>query len=326
MGRGRAGRGARPGRRPSRPAGRRARARDPTPALVGAPIAGHNAPPARPPRPAALSSTSTSPESAPRSVLSERAGWLQRLRGWSKRTPLNPYWLDLRHLQRAVERLAPSATGTLLDVGVGERPYADVFAPHVTRYFGLEYPPVVFGNLNPELWNYIHVVHGIIDVFGDGHELAVRDACCDTVLSLEVLEHLPEPERCVSEMARVLRPGGRLLLTVPFVAPLHQLPYDFRRYTPRGLTELLEAHGLRVERLEPRGNVATVAGAVLSQWLLRHLAAAAAKHDGSVTMSRWRGPLVLPLIALVQTAFAGLERVCSDEHLALGYLVVARKA
>lgn len=258
-------------------------------------------------------------------MLSERASWLKRLRGWSKRTPFNPYWLDMRHLQRAVERLAPFARGTMLDVGVGERPYADVFAPHVERYFGLEYPPVVFGNLNPDLWDYIHVVHGIIDVFGDGNELAVRSASCDTVLSLEVLEHLPDPELCVGEMARVLKPGGKLLLTVPFVAPLHQLPFDFRRFTPRGLSELLDRHGLDVELLESRGNVATTAGAVLSQWLLRHVAARERKHDGSITMSRWRGPLTLPFIALTQTVFAALERITADDHLSLGYLVVARR-
>jgi SAM-dependent methyltransferase len=269
--------------------------------------------------------SATPVDGQPRSVLSTRRSWVRRLQTWQKRTVLNPYWLDLRHLQRAVASLAPHARGVLLDVGVGERPYGAVFTPHVQRYLGLEYPPVVFGNLNPELWNYIHVVHGIIDVFGDGQELPVATASVDTVLSLEVLEHLPAPGRCVAEMARVLKPGGRLLLTVPFLQPLHQLPHDFRRYTPRGLRELLDAHGLEVELLAARGNVASATGAVASQWMLRALAARQTKHDGSVMMSRWRGPLVLPFVGLAQIFFAFAERFTRDEALCLGWTVVARK-
>lgn len=271
------------------------------------------------------SPTHTPVDGQQRSVLSTRPGWVRRLASWQKRTFFNPYWLDVRHLHAAVAGLAPQARGVMLDVGVGERPYATLFAPHVSRYLGLEYPPVVFGNLNPDLWSYIHVVHGIIDVFGDGQELPVASASVDTVLSLEVLEHLPSPERCVAEMARVLRPGGRLLLTVPFLQPLHQLPHDFRRYTPRGLTDLLQAHGLKIESLLPRGNVASAAGAVVAQWLLRHLAAKERKHDGAVMMSRWRGPLVMPLIALTQAFFWVMERFARDDALCLGWTVVATR-
>ena len=267
----------------------------------------------------------TADDNGRRSVISNRGSLLRRLVSWQRRTCLNPYWLDSRHLDASIARLAPFASGTLFDVGVGERPYESVFAPHVSRYFGLEYPPVVFGNLNPELEHDSSPVRGLIDIWADGQCLPLADACVDTVLSLEVLEHLPKPEHCVAEMARVLRPGGRLLLTVPFLQPLHQLPFDFRRYTPRGLAELVEENGLEVEILEPRGNVATAAGATLSQWMLRHLAAKQRKHDGSIRMSRWRGPLVTPLIALTQLTFAGLERLVTDDALCLGWTLVARK-
>lgn len=280
----------------------------------------------RPP-PVSASTSSLRPAAAPpRSVLSTRAAFLRRWGARLRRTPFNPYWLEHRHLRAGMARLAPHAGGLLLDVGVGERPYAALFAPHVRRYVGLEYPPVVFGNLNPDLADSLHLVRGVIDVWGDGQCLPVRDACVDTVLSLEVLEHLPDPERCVADMARVLRPDGRLLLTVPFLAPLHQLPYDFRRFTPAGLTTLLERHGLQVEHLWPRGNAATVAGTTVAQYLLRHWAVGRRKHDGSISMSRWRGPLTMPFIALAQLAAALAERFTRDEMLSLGYAVVARKA
>ena len=262
---------------------------------------------------------------AAQSVISTRPGWMRRLHSLLKKTPANPYWLDMRHLDAAVRHLAPHAQGVMLDVGVGERPYGELFTPHVKRYFGLEYPPVVFGNLNPDLWDHIEVVHGIIDIFGDGQCLPVASDSCDTVLSLEVLEHLPDPDACVSEMARVLKPGGKLLLTVPFLQPLHQLPYDFRRYTPEGLRLTLEGAGLEVVELVPRGNVATAAGAVVAQYLLRHWASRERKHDGSVGMHKLFGPLTLPFIAAAQLLAAGAERFAKDDALCLGYHVVARK-
>lgn len=284
-----------------------------------------SAPPSTAPPTDAPPPTDPPARAAANSVISDRKPLIRRLVAWSRHTPLNPYWLDTRHLLASVRFLAEHASGVLFDVGVGERPYSEHFDSRVSRYVGLEYPPVVFGNLNPNLSDELHKVAGIIDVWGDGQCLPVADESVDTVLSLEVLEHVPDPEACVAEMARVLRPGGKLLLTVPFAAPRHQLPFDFRRYTAEGLSNVLERNGLEVLHVRPRGNVATAAGATLSQYLLRHWAAKRRKHDGSVRMSRWRGPLTLPFIGLTQVLFGLLEGITSDDALCLGYAVVARK-
>jgi SAM-dependent methyltransferase len=264
------------------------------------------------------------PAGAHGGVIRQRTPWLARLNAWRKRTPLNPYWIERGWLHRAAARLAPFSSGVLLDVGAAERPYEKLFTPHVERYLGLEYPPVA-DNLIPEIWNKLHTIRHLIDVFGDGMRLPFRDRAVDTVLSFEVLEHVPDPDACVREFARVLRPGGRVLLTVPFVAPLHQLPFDFYRYTPRGVEVLLERHGLELELCEARGNFPAAVGAALSHYLLRSLASRRTHHDGSVELSRWRYPLTMPLIALEQLAFAGLARLSRDESLTLGYVAVARR-
>lgn len=257
-------------------------------------------------------------------VIAKRASWLARLNAWRKHSPLNPYWLETRWLHRAGERLAQHASGWMLDIGVAEKPYGVLFAPRVERYIGLEYPPVA-DNLNPGIWEKLPTIVHIVQVFGDARRLPFGDATFDTVASFEVLEHIDTPEQVVAEMARVTRPGGRVLLTVPFAAPHHQLPFDHWRFTRPGLEGLLRRHGLDVEVLEGRGNFASTTGAVVSHFLLRTFGAARFHHDGSAILSRWRAPFVLPFIALVQLAAAACERVTSDDAFPLGWIVVARK-
>jgi len=264
------------------------------------------------------------PQRAERPVCAQRRPWKSRLNAWRKRSPLNPYWIELRALHEAVDLLAPHASGRLLDVGCGERPYDELFVPRTTRYIGLEYPPVA-DNLNPDIWGKLHTIRHIVDVFGDGMRMPFAAASFDSVLALEVLEHVSHADACVSEVARVLRPGGVFLLTVPFVSPLHQWPFDYLRFTPKGIEALLARHALCIEKLEPRGNFASATGSTVSHWLLRALAASKVNHDGSVTLSRWRAPFLLPLIALVQLGFMAIASVSNDKASCLGYTVVARK-
>ena len=248
----------------------------------------------------------------------------QRVNAWRKHTPLNPYWLDWSLLRRSVEELAPEARGLLLDIGCSEAPYRNLFEPHVERYVGLEYPPAILDK-QPDLWDILDRARWTVTLFGDGCRLPFVEGCFDTVVAPEVLEHLPEPEQVVREAARVLRPGGRLLMTVPFSQPLHELPGDYYRYTPSALEYLLEGAGLEVERIQPRGNFAATQGAMLSQFLVRWLAARERQEDGTVILSRWRGALLIPVLAVIQLLFHWASKLTNDTTVVLGYSVVASK-
>lgn len=76
------------------------------------------------------------------------------------------------------------------------------------------------------------------EVVGDAHELPFEDASFSLVLCTEVLEHLVDPPKAISEMRRVLKPGGKLILTTRFMYPLHDIPHDYFRYTRYGLEHL----------------------------------------------------------------------------------------
>jgi SAM-dependent methyltransferase len=111
-----------------------------------------------------------------------------------------------------------ASTRPTLDIGAQNGPYAACFP----RRVGLDIQPGAG-----------------VRVIGDAQALGIRDGAFAVVLCTEVLEHLPEPQRAIDEMFRVLEPGGELLLTTRFLFPLHDTPHDYFRYTKYGLRHLL---------------------------------------------------------------------------------------
>ena len=134
--------------------------------------------------------------------------------------------------------IAAHATAALtLDIGAQNGPYAALFP----RRVGLDIRPG----------------RGV-QVIGDAQALGIGSATVDAILCTEVLEHLPEPQRAIDEMFRVLEPGGTLLLTTRFLFPIHDAPHDYFRYTKYGLRHLLRRFEI-VELQEETDAVGTIA-------------------------------------------------------------------
>lgn len=150
----------------------------------------------------------------------------------------NPFYLARCELWRFFERNAPKARGVVLDVGCGSAPYRGMFS-HCEGYIGMDIH-------NP---GHSHRAESI-DLYYGGGRFPLRDSVVDTIVTSQVLEHVFEPDLFIGEVSRVLRPGGVLLLTVPFVWDEHERPFDYARYTSIGLQHLLTKHGLRVEDQE----------------------------------------------------------------------------
>lgn len=95
-----------------------------------------------------------------------------------------------------------------------------------------------------------------VDLIADlQHMPELADGSMATVLCTQVLEHLPRPWDAVAELARVLAPGGHLILSVPHLSMLHEVPNDFFRFTRYGLESLLSENGLRVIQIEESGGL-----------------------------------------------------------------------
>lgn len=82
------------------------------------------------------------------------------------------------------------------------------------------------------------------------HRIPTESGYFDAIICIAVLEHVENPEDVVPEMYRVLKPGGHLILEVPFLQPEHKVPTDFQRYTKDGLVRLVSYHGFQVLEIE----------------------------------------------------------------------------
>lgn len=138
-------------------------------------------------------------------------------------------YLILRDILTLLGPFARDVRGRLFDYGSGGAPYRALFAG-VTGYVRADVTP---GPL----------VDRLLEPDGRTGE---PDASFDAVLSTQVLEHVAEPALYLAECRRILRPGGRLLLTTHGMFEEHGCPYDFTRWTGRGLARLVQAAGLEV--------------------------------------------------------------------------------
>jgi SAM-dependent methyltransferase len=143
---------------------------------------------------------------------------------------LTPFFLSRRALWREIAAVANTVSGTLLDVGCGTKPYSSLFL--VDEYVGLD------------IDSEISRRRGIAEKLYDGTRFPFDSQHFDVVLCNQVLEHVFNPDEFISELHRVLKPGGQLILTVPFVWDEHEQPFDYARYTSFGLKALLARNGL----------------------------------------------------------------------------------
>lgn len=144
----------------------------------------------------------------------------------------NPFFIARRGLMKSIKESGAEIKGKTLDVGCGTKPYEQFF--NHSEYIGLE----IETTLNRELKK--------ADYFYDGGKFPFDSAQFDSIVTNQVLEHVFNPDEFLNEINRVLKTGGKLLLTVPFVWDEHEQPYDFARYSSFGLKSLLEKHGFEI--------------------------------------------------------------------------------
>lgn len=140
------------------------------------------------------------------------------------RTRYFPRKLQRNHVLSAA---ADNTYGTIIDVGGGQSKYKNILK--CSKYISTDIED--------------RVGDGSVVIADANVSLPFDDSTADLVLCTEVLEHLHTPAKALSEMYRVLKPGGKLVITVPFLWPEHEAPVDFYRYTQWGITHMVTQAG-----------------------------------------------------------------------------------
>jgi SAM-dependent methyltransferase len=170
---------------------------------------------------------------------------------------LNPFYFARRGLLKHVRQLGVHISGRTLDVGCGTKPYTHLY--HSSEYVGLE------------IDSSETRAKGRADIFYDGHRFPFPDSFFDSIVANEVLEHVFNPDEFLLEIARVLKSGGMLLLTLPFVWDEHEQPFDYARYSSFGLKSILDRHGFEIIEQRKSGDDIGVVFQLLSNYIYKQV-------------------------------------------------------
>ncbi|MFA6217880.1 MAG: methyltransferase domain-containing protein [Candidatus Omnitrophota bacterium] len=213
---------------------------------------------------------------------------------------LHPQRIEKQSILDALYACRAYTQGILLDIGCGEKPYQVVFDGNTLRYIGVD---VLSSCGNP-------------DIYGSGEALPFRNNSFDTVLSVQMIEHIREPKALFQEAYRVLKKGGCLIVTAPMSWGIHEAPHDYYRFTGYGLRYLASCAGFTVVSIKARGGFWKMMGQRFSNYFY---------CAGNKPRSFASEALRLFICALVQSSFVLLERLNKNEEDTLGYSMVARK-
>jgi ubiquinone/menaquinone biosynthesis C-methylase UbiE len=150
-------------------------------------------------------------------------------------------------------------TGDVLDLGCGQKPYETIFT-NTKSYIGVDVKVSGHNHNNSK-----------IDVFYDGKKLPFLDNSFDSIVCFEVLEHVFDVDELLSEVSRVLKAEGVILITTPFMREEHEIPYDFARYTNFGLTYLLKKNNFKVLDLIKTTSSVIAIGQLFVNYIANHI-------------------------------------------------------
>ena len=154
----------------------------------------------------------------------------------------HPMYFIRKGLFNKISLYSPQLSGRLLDFGCGAKPYKDLFTS-VSEYIGLDYASEGHSHADEN-----------IDVFYDGKTIPFPDNSFDSIFSSEVFEHVFSLQEILPEISRIIKPGGKLLVTCPFAWEEHEIPVDYARYTRFALQDMLEKNGFIVRITDKNGH------------------------------------------------------------------------
>lgn len=170
----------------------------------------------------------------------------------------HPLYLIRTNLLKAFKLQIPKLSGVMMDFGCGIKPYEPLFT--VTEYIGVDFKG------EGETFSKHKV-----DVFYDGKTIPFPNDHFDSIFCSEVFEHIFNLEEILKELRRVLKPGGKILISCPFAFGEHEIPNDFARYTSFAIQDLFKRNGFDIEHYEKTGSFLEALAVLHFVYIDRHI-------------------------------------------------------
>lgn len=218
----------------------------------------------------------------------------------------DPYFLSYQFLFQDLQKAINTyASGDVLDIGCGNKPYYVFFRGKVSSYIGCD---------------IIQSDQKLVDLICPATEIPLPDNCKDTVFTTQVIEHVAEHNKLLSEAFRILKPGGYIILSGPMCWEHHEEPYDFFRFTKYGFEHILKKAGFHDIEIIPNGGKWAMTG----QIFLNSFRSSAEKKG---TKRKFFKILytVFRIKWLTNVFFSWLDRIDKDYSATLNFVVIAKK-
>jgi SAM-dependent methyltransferase len=219
--------------------------------------------------------------------------------------------LDLQILTifKDVKKHLPNYKGNVLDIGCGQSPYKFLLDATSTKYFGIDIIEATsFGYNNPDVTSF------------DGKNIPFENDKFDAIICTEVLEHVQEFQYLIDEIYRTAKKNAAIIVTIPWSARYHYIPYDYFRYTPSSLKTIFAKFSEVV--ITPRGTDLAVIGSKLIVLFFRGLFPDKAwKYIFLPLLIVFSPILILGIIAAHLAILLGL----GSQDDPLGYTIVLKK-
>ena len=215
---------------------------------------------------------------------------------------LNQLHVDI--LQKLQDRFG----GRLLDAGCGEKPYSLIYGSLAKEVIGCDVETCVHDQSQ-------------VDVFASLDSLPFKEDYFDTIICTNVLEHVAEMENAIKELSRVAKKNATVIVSVPFLYPTHEAPYDYYRCTIYGLQYQLLKHGFAVKKIIPLGGIGLL-GVVYLNFIFTRLIPIKVIQIINCELQKWFY-IVYKRVCFKKLFFGGLTKMSSIAS--CGYVIEAEK-
>lgn len=231
------------------------------------------------------------------------------------RSFISPFFLTRYYQYKDISKITQKYTfkGSLIDIGCGSKPFKNLFQK-VNKYEGIDFIQYSvnkdFASEPPE--------HYFSNSYTKNYLLPFKDNEYNNSVAFQVLEHHIEPETMISEMIRVTKKSGYILLSVPFLGGIHEEPHDYQRYTKYGLKHLFEKNNCKIVNIIEQGSFFSTIAMLYNEYL---------NDFASQNRRNYFISLVIYLPFLLGSYVSlGLDKIFVSKKIVFNYLVLAKKS